>query len=125
MGLLEDDERYLNEKGLRWRLEPDGEGQCLIIEGYPVSGDVYDRTQTDLLIKIPPQYNNTKLDMFYVDPPLRLKGTTTYPDRANTFIRFLDRDWQQFSRHFPDWKAGRDGVPTLMTFVQRELQRKN
>lgn len=123
--LPESDERYLKEKGYAWQLLCDDEGVCLVIEKYPVSGELYDRSGTDLMIRIPPQYNNAALDMFYADPPLRMKGTDKYPDRADSFIDRVKRRWQQFSRHFPvPWRPGVDGLPTLLTFVQRELHGK-
>ena len=123
MRLLEEDEDYLKEKKYAWELLPEGDGACLVIKGFPVSSQVYDRAQTDLMIRIPAQYNNAGLDMFYADPPLRLKASNTFPDRADHFEDHCNRNWQRFSRHFP-WRSGVDGLPTMLAFVHRELVRK-
>lgn len=119
--LLEDDEAYLREKGYRYGLVPDSGGACLVIEDYPVNPARYDRSATTLMVRIPDGYNNAALDMFYVDPPLRLRNGE-YPDRASSFEMHGGRQWQRFSRHLPVWRPGVDGLPTMLTFVHRELQ---
>src|SRR6266545_1938847 len=126
MQLPEDDEAYLGEKRYDWQLVPDGNGACLVIRQYPVSAAVFDRATVDLMIRIPAGYNNAKLDMFYVDPELKLRKTGAYPEAAHVFENHCDRRWQRFSRHLPDgvWRAGIDGLPTMLAFVHRELQAK-
>lgn len=121
MNLPEDDEDYLREKEFVWELLPNGDGACLVVKNYPVNGDQFDRSATDLMIRIPAQYNNAALDMFYADPPLRLKSGA-YPPAAEHFETHSGRNWQRFSRHFnTPWRAGVDGLPTMLTFVHREL----
>lgn len=124
MRLPEDDERYLNEKGFDWELVKETEQLTwLLIRGYRVSADRYDRSQTDLLIHIPPQYNTAKLDMWYCDPPLCLAGGG-YPNAAGTFEPHAGRNWQRFSRHLQDgeWRPGVDGLPLFFTFIAKELR---
>lgn len=124
MRLPEDDEEYLRTKGYTWELVSEGDGACLILKGYPVSPELYDRASTDLMIRIPAQYNNAALDMFYCDPPLKLRNGS-YPAAAETVEDHVNRRWQRFSRHFPTpWRAGVDGLPTLLTFAHRELSRR-
>lgn len=123
MRLPEDDEGYLAAKAYAWELVPNGDGACLVIKGYAVAAALYDRASTDLMIRIPSQYNNAALDMFYCDPPLRLRNGN-YPQAADQFEEHAQRRWQRFSRHFPTpWRAGIDGLPTLLTFAHRELAR--
>lgn len=126
MQLPEDDEAYLNGKGYRWELIPAGEEAFLVLHSFPVSAELYDHSAVDLMIRIPAQYPNAKLDMFYVDPALRLKSGG-YPDRADHFEDHAHRHWQRFSRHIPDaqWRVGIDGIPTLLTFACRELQARS
>jgi hypothetical protein len=125
MRLPEEDEDYLRQKGFDWELIPVEEEGCLVLKGYSVSATVYDRSATDVMIRIPAQYNNAALDMFYCDPPLKLKNGG-YPNRADHFENHVGRKWQRFSRHFPTpWRPGVDGLPTLLTFVQRELSPKS
>ena len=124
MNLPEDDEAFLRGKGFDWSLIPDGDGGVLVIKNYAVGAGKYDRAGTDLMIRIPAQYNMAKLDMWYVDPPLRVTGTNQFPNQAATFETHGGRSWQRFSRHLPDgtWRAGIDGLPMFFTFINAELK---
>jgi hypothetical protein len=126
MQLPEDDEDYLREKAYDWQLLPDGNGAYLIIRNYPVSAELFDRDKIDLMIRIPAGYNNAALDMFYVDPELKLRKTGAHPEAASHFEDHCERRWQRFSRHLRDgtWRAGIDGLPTFLALIHRELQAK-
>src|SRR5262245_3281714 len=103
MRLLEEDEEFLTGKGYDWELRQDGDSGWLLIRSYALAPQRFDQPRTDLLIRIPPGYNTAKLDMFYVHPHLKLRGTDSYPDRANEFSQSFDgRQWQRFSRHLDD-----------------------
>ncbi len=124
MNLPEDDEAFLNGKGYDWSLLPNGNGGLLVIKNCNINAEKYDRATIDLMIRIPPQYNVAKLDMWYVDPPVRLKATNCHPIKASTFENHGGRSWQRFSRHLPpgSWRAGIDGLPMFFTFINRELK---
>jgi len=124
MNLPEDDDEFLRGKGFDWSLVPDGDGGLLVVRNHPVNRAKYDREVTDLMIRIPAQYNMAKLDMWYVDPPLRLLGSNQYPHQAATFEAHGGRTWQRFSRHLPDgvWRAGIDGLPMFFTFINAEFK---
>lgn len=124
MNLPEDDEMFLRGKGYDWSLIPDGDGALLIVKAFAVSGAKYDQDRVDLMIRIPPQYNMAKLDMWYVSPALRLRATSQYPHQAAVFETHDGRSWQRFSRHLPDgvWRAGIDGLPMFFTFIFGELK---
>jgi len=139
--LPERDESYLNSKGFRWELFRDGDGLWLVIIGFgfsaahfdreqlpetpPVAGasgmDAWERSLNEvglvLLVKIPPQYPQAKLDMFWVWPHLRLKGRSDYPDRANHFEQHVGRNVQLFSRHLAQWRPGIDGVAGYLALI--------
>jgi len=124
MRLPEDDEEYLNGKGYDWQLAPDGGGGCLIIKGFSVSAEVFDAAKVDLMIRIPAGYNMAGLDMFYVDPPLRMRATGAYPEAASHFEQHTGRKWQRFSRHLitTRWRPGVDRLPMFLALIQKELQ---
>jgi hypothetical protein len=124
VNLPEDDDAFLRGKGYDWSLIPDGDGGLLVIKNYAVDADKYDRAATDLMIRIPAKYNLAKLDMWYVDPPLRVKGTNQFPQQAATFETHGGRSWQRFSRHLPDgaWRAGVDGLAVFFTFINAEFK---
>ncbi|MEF3691708.1 MAG: E2/UBC family protein [Candidatus Moraniibacteriota bacterium] len=122
MNILEEDEEYLSQKGYKWELLADGENGALIIKDYPVNENVFDRPKIDLLIIIPAQYNNAKLDMFYVDPPLKKKDGS-YPNAAEHFEDHVGRRWQRFSRHLNSWLPGIDSLAGFMSLISKELQK--
>jgi len=122
MQLPEEDEEYLGQKGYVWELVPDGNGGCLILKQYRLAIGKYDVESVDLMIRLPDGYNNSKLDMFYVDPPVKLKATGDYPDRARDFVQAAGRKWQQFSRHVAKWRPGVDRLCNYMPLVNKELQ---
>ena len=125
MKLLEEDEHYVSERGYQFDLVADGDTTCMIIQGFPLAPGKYDRDVVDLLICLPKGYNNAKIDNFYVDPPIRLKSSGGFPDRADYFEDHAKRRWQRFSRHMEAWREGIDCLRTFMPFVYQELQNKN
>lgn len=124
MRLPEVDEEYLNGKGYEWRLVPEGGGGCLIISNFPVSAETYNVLKVDLMIRIPAGYNMAGLDMFYVDPQIRLRATGAFPEAANNFEQHAGRQWQRFSRHLntTPWRPGVDRLPMFLALIQKELQ---
>lgn len=121
MQLLEEDEEYLNQKGLDWDLVADSAGGCLILKNHPVSEESFDRSVTDLMVRIPAQYPMAALDMFYADPPLLLRAGG-YPVAAEYFEQHAGRNWQRFSRHLSTpWRAGVDRLPMFLALMRKEL----
>jgi len=126
MRLPENDEIYLNNKGYQWQLIPGGSEAFLVINEFPLAAEIFDRGNTDLMIRIPAQYNMAGLDMYYVAPEIKLKATGAYPQAADHFETHCDRRWQRFSRHLTTaWRAGVDGLPMYLALIQKELQAKN
>lgn len=124
MDLPEADEGFLNRKGHRWELIPGGGGGFLVVKDFLVSPAAFDRDKTDLMVRIPTGYNTAGLDMYYVDPPLRLKNGS-YPQAADVFEDHAGRRWQRFSRHLAGpWRPGLDGLPMFFALILKELQPK-
>ena len=125
MPLLNQDVSYLTEAGLTWKLIGQApHSEFLLIEKLDVSGGGFTPPLTDVLIQIPPMYNQTPLDMWYCDPPIRRNGV--YPPQADQIMTLLGRVWQRFSRHIPagSWRPGKDGVRSLFIFINQELRGK-
>lgn len=122
--LLETDVRWLDEKGYKWTVTPDGAGGgYLVIKDYPLKAGRFDRDKTDLLLRITKGYNDSALDMWWVSPAVKLAGTGAYPPAADNFEQHIGQTWQRFSRHLQSpWRAGIDDIPRYMILVARELQ---
>lgn len=124
MQLPAQDAAFLAERKYNSELHPDaGGGAFLIIKRFDVSGGGFTPTATDLLIRIPPQYPMTPLDMWYCDPPIRIAATGQYAAASEVMETHMNRTWQRFSRHLNGtWKPGIDSIRSFFVFIQRELQ---
>lgn len=124
MQLPERDTAFLRERNFKWELAPDPAGSaCLIIQGLDVSSGGFSPDRTDLMIRIPPQYPITPLDMWYCDPPIRVAATGQFAQASEVMETHLGRTWQRFSRHLNGgWKPGVDGIRSFFSLIQRELQ---
>jgi len=124
MQLPERDQAFLQERGLKWELVPEpGGNACIVIHGLPVAGGGFSPDRTDLMIRIPPQYPMTPLDMWYCAPPIRIAATGQFAPASEVQETHLGRTWQRFSRHFSGgWKPGVDGLRSYFALIQRELQ---
>jgi hypothetical protein len=122
--LLESDVAWLNDKGFVWRVTPNPSGGGWpVISGYRVNSRRYDRGDIELLLVIPKGYNDTPLDMWWVSPTLRLRGSGAFPAAADVMQEILGKSWQRFSRHLTQpWRSGLDDVRGFMTYVAEELQ---
>ena len=120
------DVKFLEESGVCWQLISDPKGAaCLVISEFDVSGGGFTPSLTDLMIRIPPQYPMTPLDMWYCDPPIRLAANGQYAVASEVMETHLGRNWQRFSRHLNGgWRSGLDGVRSFFKLIQRELQGK-
>jgi hypothetical protein len=118
------DAAFLGERGLEFELLPDpSAGAYLVIHRFDVAGGGFAPSPVDLMIRIPPQYPMTPLDMWYCDPPIRVATTGQYAPASEVTEAHLGRSWQRFSRHLNDtWRPGIDGLRSYFTLVRAELQ---
>ncbi|OIT12635.1 hypothetical protein BL243_23090 [Ralstonia solanacearum] len=118
------DAKFLGDRGLEWELHSDPQGAvCLVVKGFDVAAGGFTPATTDLMIRIPPQYPLTPLDMWYCDPPIRLATTGQFAHASEVMEQHIGRVWQRFSRHLNGgWRAGIDGLRSYFALIQRELQ---
>ncbi|MDD4295331.1 MAG: E2/UBC family protein [Ruminiclostridium sp.] len=102
MGLLPNDIQYLTEREYEYSIHEEENQTLLSIKNYPLS-EVFDRNSTNVLIKIPKGYPISAIDMFWVNPHIKLKVTGSYPSQADVFESSQGAQWQRFSRHY-QWK---------------------
>jgi hypothetical protein len=108
----------LQAQGLEVEVHDAGGLWLLIISAYPLPYG-YNKTTTQLLLKIPLSYPNGKLDMFWTDHDLRLQESTG--QAATSFETLLGRQWLRFSWHPAKWCPGADNIFTFLEFVNRRL----
>lgn len=123
MALPQFDLDYLSDRGLDYELAADAGMTCVIIRGWGLPQG-YDRTTTDLLIRLPAQYPDTAPDMWWFDPAVHFASGSPPPATQAT-EQYLGRSWQRWSRHFAagQWKSGVDGLENYLALIRRDLER--
>lgn len=124
MDLPARDVKFLNERGFDWQVHPDPNGAaCVVVTGLAVEPGGFSPATTDLMIRVPPQYPLTPLDMWYCSPPIRVAATGQFAPATEVMEQHLGREWQRFSRHLNGtWRPGVDSLRSFFALIQRELQ---
>jgi len=106
-GLLDNDEKYLDEMGFQWETCVNEQSRWLVINNY-VLPEGYNLKLVQLALLIPEGYPMSQVDMFYVFPALTLSNGTGIP--ATQIVAVIDRNtYQGWSRHRP-WDPNTDSV---------------
>lgn len=93
----------------------------VVIKDYPIPGNVWDRSSSDLLIMAFDTYPNAPLDMFWLDPPVsRRSGEAAGGTGTETRN---GREWQSFSWHIGGWDPAHDNLVTYLDVVNDRLRR--
>jgi Prokaryotic E2 family E len=124
MSIPERDKAFLQERGFNWEVVPDpGGSACVVVRGFSVGAGGFTPEHTDLMVRIPPQYPMTPLDMWYCDPPIRIAATGQFAQASEVMEAHVGRSWQRFSRHLGGgWRPGVDSLRSYFALIQRELQ---
>lgn len=104
------------------RLELTPQCSYLVIPNYPVPGH-WDKPTTTLLVVIPNGYPLAALDMFWVNPYLKLHDGRE-AECANYYEQHLGDTWQRFSWHYTNpqsWLPGQSSLLTHLHFVNTRL----
>lgn len=117
------DRAYLAEKGYAFDEVEEAGQKGLIIKAFSVPGGRLEPTTANILIFLPPGYPDVAPDMFHTDPWLKLVPQGSYPKAADNPVKFADISWQRWSRHNPEWRAGIDGIHTMLVRVVEALQK--
>lgn len=119
--LPELDKEFLDEKGFKFEVRPEGGFVNVVIHGYQLPA-TYKPAEVDLLIRLPPGYPNAKPDMFWTRPTVTLSNGGA-PVTATVFETYLGLPWQRWSRHGNVWRPGVDGLRNFMTSTRREFEK--
>lgn len=117
------DQAFLAAKNFVYEFLPGNASErLLVLRGIRLAPGRYNHEVVDVLVKIPPGYPVTLLDMFWVFPALRYADGRT-PQAADTYESHEGRSWQRFSRHLPpgSWRPGIDSLRTFLPRVLAEL----
>ena len=116
------DSEYLASKGLNYEVIEDGGTVGLIIRGYVLPEGKYDAATADILILLPSGYPDIAPDMFHLLPWVKLVNGNKYPIKADRPVTFIGQSWQRWSRHNKEWRAGTDGIWTMLKRVEAALE---
>src|SRR5262245_863150 len=120
--LPEFDREFLDEKGYYWEVIKEGGELHLIIRGWPIPNH-YSPNVADLMIIVPAGYPNSKLDMFWTYPDVKLKNGS-WPAQSQHHHAYHGRSWQRWSRHFQQpWRPGIDSIRSYLATVRVELDK--
>ena len=119
--LTADDAEYLHSTGYSWHVAQDSGGWAVILKGYRLPA-AFVPSEVDLMVRVPPHYPATPLDMFNVTPQVRRADGR--PIACLSVFPFQGQTWQQWSRHrLPGdpWVPSIDGLATHMALVENAL----
>ncbi|QQO20529.1 hypothetical protein JJB98_11685 [Bradyrhizobium diazoefficiens] len=119
--MLPQDERHLDDLGLRWETLVDVGRRWLLLRNYPVPPG-YNVSVTDIAIEVPVSYPGAQLDMFYCSPALALQSGATIGQTQHTET-VTGLPFQRWSRH-RQWDAARDTLATHLALVDESLRRE-
>lgn len=116
------DRRYLEGRGLAFREVEDRGRKAVVLKAFPLPKGRFQVEAADVLIQLPPGYPDAAPDMFWTAPDLRLASSGREPRCTQVRETFAGTRWQRWSRHASDWRAGADGLRTMVKRVERALE---
>jgi Prokaryotic E2 family E len=123
MSLPQNDLAHLAERAVDYSITTEANMTCVVLRGYVLPAG-YDRSQSDLLLRLSPGYPDVPPDMWWFDPQVRLADGRTV--KATEGVEYhLGRSWQRWSRHFNagQWRSGVDCLESFLALIRRELER--
>lgn len=116
------DVAHLRSKDIAYREVEEGGQKGIVLVAYHLPAARFDAGKADILILLPPGYPDVPPDMFYLLPWVRLVAANRYPTAADQSFSFGGQNWQRWSRHNSEWRAGVDGIWTMLKRIDTALQ---
>ncbi|MEL6951086.1 MAG: multiubiquitin domain-containing protein [Pseudomonadota bacterium] len=111
----EEDEAFLQERGLSWEALVDLGQRWCVLRAYPLPTG-YRQSEVDIAVLIPPTYPAAALDMFYCFPHLEL--TNGRPIACTQSRQLIEgSSYQRWSRHRHADTAWKPNVDSLISHV--------
>ena len=114
--LFEEDYTNLRQRGISY--EEDEPQRFFLFTSYSLPEDLYTIPVCDVLVVIPPNYNQAGNDMFWTYPRLhRREGkqipATMNPGGGDSRV-WQGKEFCRWSRHWPGhWRPGRDDIISI------------
>ncbi|MFI5089184.1 MAG: E2/UBC family protein [Terriglobales bacterium] len=112
--------KEIEQLELKPEVAEDGSVVNLVFRDYPVPPG-YNRSTTDLLVRIPLSYPDAGPDMFWTSPVLTLANGAA-PQGSDLLETYMGQQWRRFSWH-TIWRPNIDNLHSYMHFVRRRLER--
>jgi hypothetical protein len=93
---------------------------CLIFEAFPTATH-FNKSETELLIRVPRPYPDAGPDMFWTDEDLALENGQI-PQGADSVEVHLGKRWRRFSWHHSRWNPVVDDLQSYLAFVRRRFE---
>jgi len=121
--LPSNDTKFLTERAIDHSVIPEANMTCVVFRAFNLPPG-FNRTQSDLLVRISPGYPDVAPDMWWFDPPVKRADGQTIP-ATEVIEHHLGRSWQRWSRHLQagQWRSGVDSLESFVALVRRELER--
>ena len=116
---------YLNQHTITHEMVQDGSQIGVILKAVKLPEGKFDHAVADVLILLPSGYPDASPDMFFLLPWVRLKTTGAYPAKADVAQNFNGQSWQRWSRHSSEWRAGVDGLHTMIARARHAMEATN
>ncbi len=117
------DAKYLTERSISHSVAHEANMTCVILPNFPLPPG-FQRTESDLLLRLNSSYPDAAPDMWWFDPPVLRADGRVIP-ATQVIEPHLGRSWQRWSRHFVagQWKSGIDGLESFLALIKEELER--
>ncbi len=116
--LREQDQCFLDSLGYSYTVEAVDGFVNVVLADFPTPG--LDRSEADLLLRLPIGFPDAAPDMFWVSPAMTTKGAAIPGTEVTE--NHVGRSWQRWSRHIGgDWRPGVDNLETYLAYVRRAL----
>lgn len=116
--LREQDQSFLDSLGYSFTVEVVDGFVNVVLADFPTPG--LDRSEVDLLLRLPIGFPDATPDMFWVSPALTAKGVAIPGTEVTE--NHVGRSWQRWSRHIGgQWRPGVDNLETYLAYVRRAL----
>ena len=115
------DQQYLEDRKLGHEITIEAGMVCVVFRNWKLPAG-YDRTEADLLVRLPSGYPDLPPDMWWFSPGVHLSDGTAI-QATECIETYLGRPWQRWSRHFSSgqWTSGVDSLESFLAIIAAEL----